>query len=156
MAYLQRRKGTVSFVLIVVLLVFGHHVSRAEPIQLETIVVTDEKEDVGEKKTIETKSLRSHSIVDLAEDLSDEMVEATMIRKFGYGNEVSLRGFGKENLRVLIDDGILEGACGSWKDPGLSHVNLLTVEKIEVRQGPSGGKRSGAVIFQCGPPRRQP
>jgi iron complex outermembrane receptor protein len=145
MAYFQRRKGTVSFVLIVVLLVLGHGVLRAEPIQLETIVVTAEKEDVGKKKTIETKSLRSHSIVDLAEVLSDEMVEATMIRKSGYGNEVSLRGFGKENLRVLIDDGILEGACGSRKDPSLSHVNLLTVEKVEVKQGPFDVRKSGAL-----------
>ena len=37
-------------------------------------------------------------MVDLAEILSDELVEVQMIRKSGYGNEVSMRGFGHLTL----------------------------------------------------------
>ena len=141
----QKGKATIGFVLVFVLMILRHSVSRAEPIQLDTIVVTAKKEEVANKKRIDTKTLRSHNIVDLAEVLADKMVEAAMIRKAGYGNEVSLRGFGKESLRVLIDDGILEGACGSRKDPSLSHVNPLTVERIEVTQGPFDVTNMGAL-----------
>jgi len=97
----------------------GETLLYAGTITLDTIVVTAPKEE-GAEKGIESKTLKTHKVVDLAEILSDEMVEATMIRKGAYGNEVAIRGFGQSNLRVLIDDGLLEGACGSRKDPSLS------------------------------------
>ncbi len=118
--------------------------SYAKPITLETIIVTAPKEEGGEK-SIESKTLKIHKVVDLAEVLSGEMVEATMVRKGAYGNEVAIRGFGQSNLRVLIDDGLLEGACGSRKDPSLSHINMLTVDRIEVRQGPFDVTKAGAL-----------
>lgn len=68
-----------------------------------------------------------------------------MIRKGAYGNEVSIRGFGQSNLRVLIDNGIIEGACGSRKDPSLSHINMLAVDRIEVTQGPFDVTKAGAL-----------
>jgi len=116
----------------------------AEPITLETIIVTAPEEE-GAEKRIESETLKTHKVMDLAEILSDEMVEATMIRKGAYGNEVAIRGFGQSNLRVLIDDGLLEGACGSRKDPSLSHINMLTIDKIEVREGPFDVTRAGAL-----------
>ncbi|MBL0716484.1 MAG: TonB-dependent receptor [Desulfosarcina sp.] len=116
----------------------------AESITLETIIVTADKNEADEKN-IKAKTLKNYKVVDLAEILSNEMIEATMIRKGGYGNEVSLRGFGKSDLRVLVDDGLLEGACGSRKDPSLSHINMLTVDKIEVRQGPFDVTKAGAL-----------
>ena len=118
--------------------------TAAEPLVLEGIVVSAPREET-EGKRIDAKALRTHSVTDLAEVISDEMVEATMIRKSGYGNEVSIRGFSKDNLRVVIDGGILEGACGSRKDPSLSHVNLLMVDRIEVRQGPFEVTRNGGL-----------
>jgi iron complex outermembrane receptor protein len=122
----------------------GKTLLYAGTITLETIVVTAPHEE-GAEKRIKSKTLKTHKVVDLAEILSDEMVEATMIRKGAYGNEVSIRGFGQSNLRVLIDNGILEGACGSRKDPSLSHINMLTVDKIEVRQGPFDVTKAGAL-----------
>ncbi len=106
-----------------------------EIFQLESIVVTGTAID-DEKQEIESRKLRSHKVVDLAEILSDELVEVQMIRKSGYGNEVSVRGFGQENMKVLLDGGLLEGACGSRKDPSLSHINMLTVKKLTIQQGP--------------------
>ncbi|QTA92533.1 TonB-dependent receptor [Desulfonema magnum] len=117
----------------------------ADSITLDTIVVTAAAENEADEKNIKAKTLRTHKVVDLAEILSNEMTEATMIRKGGYGNEVSLRGFGKSDLRVLVDGGVLEGACGSRKDPSLSHINMLTVDKIEVRQGPFDVTKAGAL-----------
>ena len=113
-------------------------------LQLGTIVVTGAAID-DEKPEIESRQLRSHKVVDLAEILSDELVEVQMIRKSGYGNEVSIRGFGQENIKVLLDGGILEGACGSRKDPHLSHINMLTVQKLTVQQGPFDVTKPGCL-----------
>ena len=129
---------TLSFVLA------GSALTCAGTITLDTIVVTASKNKADEKN-IKAKTLKTHKVVDLAEILSNEMIEATMIRKSGYGNEVSLRGFGKTDLRVLVDDGLLEGACGSRKDPSLSHINMLTVDKIEVQEGPFDVTKAGAL-----------
>lgn len=109
--------------------------SGAEAIELETIFVHAQS-GRNEIKKIESKTLLTHKVTDLAEILSDEIIEAQMIRKSGYGNEVSIRGFGQENIKVMIDSGIIEGACGSRKDPALSHINMLTVNNIVVQEGP--------------------
>jgi iron complex outermembrane recepter protein len=113
-------------------------------IQLDTIVVTATAKS-EDKQTIESRTLKSHKVVDLAEILSDELVEVQMIRKSGYGNEVSMRGFGQENMKVLLDGGILEGACGSRKDPSLSHINILTVENLIIQQGPFDVTKPGCL-----------
>jgi iron complex outermembrane receptor protein len=106
-----------------------------ETFELAPVVVLGKAMDYKNGE-IEGSVLLSHKVVDLAEILSSELPEVQMIRKSGYGNEVSLRGFGQENIKVLIDEGILEGACGSRKDPALSHINMLTVQEITVNQGP--------------------
>lgn len=113
--------------------------------KLGDIVVTAEKDEGDEESRIESKILKTHKVVDLAEILSDEMVTATMIRKSSYGNEVALRGFGQTNLRFLADDTIVEGACGSRKDPSFSHISLLTVDRIEVKEGPFDVTKAGAL-----------
>ena len=108
---------------------------------LGQVVVSDDKDKeekltIEEKTKISQKTLKSHKVVDLAEIISDELIEASMVRKSGYGNEVGLRGFTKSNLRFTLDDTLIEGSCGSRKDPPLSHINLLTIQKIEVKEGP--------------------
>ena len=114
-------------------------------------VVVSENEDQKENLTIEEKTkisqktIKSHKVVDLAEILSDEMIEASMIRKSGYGNEVGLRGFTKSNLRFTLDDTLIEGSCGSRKDPPLSHVNMLMVKSLEVKEGPYDVSVPGAL-----------
>jgi iron complex outermembrane recepter protein len=114
-------------------------------LRLDRVVVQGSKiEEEGERQ-IESKALKMHKVVDMAEILADEMVEAAMIRKAGYGNEVSIRGFGKSNLRITLDEGLLEGACGARKDPSLCHVNMLTVDTVEVRQGPFDVTKPGAL-----------
>lgn len=108
---------------------------------LGQVVVSEDEENqdglsIAEKKRIDQQMLKSHKVVDLAEILSDEMLEASMIRKSAYGNEVGLRGFTQSNLRFTQDDTLVEGSCGSRKDPPLSHMNLLSIKKIEVKEGP--------------------
>ena len=85
-------------------------------------VLVSEDEDaaaqlgISEKKRIDEKALKTHKVVDLAEILSDELIEAYMIRKSGYGNEVGLRGFTCANLRYTQNNTLIEGSCGSRKD----------------------------------------
>jgi iron complex outermembrane receptor protein len=98
-----------------------------------------------EKRWIERRALESRKIVDLAEILSDELVEVQIVRKGGYGNEVSIRGFGQANMRVLLDGGMVEGACGSRKDPSLSHINMLTVQSMVVEEGPFDVTKPGCL-----------
>ena len=113
-------------------------------IQLDTVVVNAAKES-DDQQEIESRALRTHKVVDLAEILADELVEVQMIRKSVYGNEISMRGFGQENMKVMIDGGILEGACGSRKDPSLSHINMLKVRKLIVQEGPFDVKKPGCL-----------
>lgn len=98
--------------------------------------VVEARAETQATELIDSRALKLHKIVDLAEILSGELVEASIVRKSGYGNEVNLRGFSQANLPILVNGGFLEGACGSRKDPALSHINLLTVERIVVREGP--------------------
>ncbi len=128
------------------LTLFGS-LSHAGGITLETIVVSASKEEETDvtEETISSKIMKTLKIVDLAETLSNEMIEASLIRKSMYGNEVSIRGFGKSNLRVLIDGGIIEGACGGRKDPSLSLLSTLAIEKLVVREGPFDVTKPGAL-----------
>jgi len=123
---------------------------QTQVFDLGEVRVTDEQNQdkeyaIEEKKVIEKKVLKAHKVVDLAEILSDEMIEATMIRKSGYGNEIALRGFTKSNLRFAQDGALIEGSCGSRKDPPMSHMNLLSVERIEVKEGPYDVTVPGAL-----------
>lgn len=112
---------------------------------LGKVVVSESEVTIEQKAKISQKTLKSHKVVDLAEILSDELIEASMIRKSGYGNEVGLRGFTKSNLRFTQDDTLIEGSCGSRKDPPLSHINLLTIKRIEVKEGPYDVSVPGAL-----------
>ncbi len=111
----------------------------------EIVIKAEPVEEDMETKRINRKLLRAHKVVDLAEILSDEYIEATMIRKGAYGNEVAIRGFSQSNLGFFVDDTLLEGACGSRKDPSLSHLSLLNVERLEITQGPFDVTRAGAL-----------
>ncbi len=91
------------------------------------------------------KSIRRQELADFADLLSSELIEVSMIRKGGCGNEVSLRGFAQAELRTTINGGILEGGCGSRKDPALSLVGLLTIDRIDIQQGPFDVTVPGAL-----------
>ena len=113
-------------------------------IQLETYVVEGE-DTASASQLIDQQSLNLPKIVDLSEVISSELIEASMVRKSGYGNEINLRGFSQANLPVLINGGFIEGACGSRKDPALSHINLLTVDRLVIREGPFDVLQPGSL-----------
>jgi len=147
----KKRKSFVIVLIFLMVSVFSYAQEKNEKsdsskkvLRLETIVVSGATIE-DKKQEIDKRELRSHKVVDLSEILSDELVEVQMIRKSGYGNEISMRGFGQENMKILLDGGILEGACGSRKDPSLSHINMLTVQKLSVQQGPFDVTKFGCL-----------
>ncbi len=149
-------RGYAKFVWCIILFLMLHLkidsacTDQTTVLDLGQVVVSEDEEnkdklDIEKKQRIGQKTLKSHKVVDLAEILSDEIIEASMVRKSGYGNEVGLRGFTKSNLRFTQDDTLIEGSCGSRKDPPLSHINLLTIQKIEVKEGPYDMSVPGAL-----------
>ncbi|WP_320056189.1 TonB-dependent receptor [Desulfuromonas thiophila] len=117
----------------------------AEVVELESLLVTAEAEEELAQRAVGAELLRQEQVIDLAELLSQQSASTALIRKSGYGNEVSVRGFGKADLGVLYDDAMLEGACGSRKDPALSHVPLLAVKQVRVQPGPFDVARHGGL-----------
>lgn len=116
-----------------------------EIIELDTILVTATAQRNASSQHLGQEELRHEHVVDLAELLGQQSASTTLIRKGGYGNEIAVRGFGKANLRILYDDAIVEGACGSRKDPALSHVPLLAVRQVAVQPGPFDVTRQGGL-----------
>jgi hypothetical protein len=58
---------------------------------------------------------------------------------------VVLRGFSKENINVLIDDGRVYGACPLRMDPPSFLVDLSQVERIEIIKGPFDVRHQGSM-----------
>ncbi len=106
---------------------------------------TSQGQGGGNTTVISRKSIKTHKVVDLSEVIADELVEASMVRKSGYGNEVGLRGFTKSNLRFTSDGTLVEGSCGSRKDPPLSHINMISVGEMQINEGPFDVAVPGAL-----------
>ncbi|WP_321531423.1 TonB-dependent receptor plug domain-containing protein [uncultured Desulfuromonas sp.] len=138
-------RGVVSPLALLFVLVSINPVQGEQITELETILVTASAEKEDHPDQVGQEELRHEHVVDLAELLSQQSASTTLIRKSGYGNEIALRGFGKANLRVLYDNAMVEGACGSRKDPALSHVPLLAVRKVNVQPGPFDVSRQGGL-----------
>lgn len=70
----------------------------AEVVELESLLVTAEAEEELAQRAVGAELLRQEQVIDLAELLSQQSASTALIRKSGYGNEVSVRGFGKADL----------------------------------------------------------
>lgn len=145
----QISRGTfmkITYTLLLLCLITASTAWGSNITQLDTILVTAKaQESETPNLFLSSEQLRQEHVVDLSELLSQQSVTTTLIRKSGYGNEVSLRGLGKANLRVLYDDAMIEGACGSRKDPALSHIPLMAVKEVAVQTGPFDVSRQGGL-----------
>ncbi|MDY0191542.1 MAG: TonB-dependent receptor [Desulfuromonas sp.] len=140
-----RGQGVVYLLAMLYVLASITAAQAEEIIELETILVTAATDKDNDAEQLNKEELRHEHVVELAELLSQQSASTTLIRKSGYGNEVAVRGFGKANLRILYDNAMIEGACGSRKDPALSHVPLLAVRKVNVQPGPFDVSRQGGL-----------
>ncbi|MDY6934322.1 MAG: TonB-dependent receptor [Spirochaetota bacterium] len=117
--------------------------SFADPITLEEIIVSGERE-INPEDRIDIKEVRETSARDVGEALkSVEGVSA--IRKGTIANDITIRGFQKDNLTVLIDGMMIHGACPNRMDPSSFHVDFAEVEEISVQKGPFDVKNPGGL-----------
>lgn len=116
--------------------------SDSDLIELSAYVIEGQRLEMSSNE-ISHQYIELSKTADLSELISTQLVEASMVRKSAYGNEIGLRGFSQANLPVMVDGGALEGACGSRKDPALSHINLLRVSGIHLQEGPFNVEKQG-------------
>ena len=106
--------------------------------------------------TIEVESTRLSDVsgeevksADLAEALTRNVPNISLVRRSGIANDIILRGQKKDNINILIDDAKIYGACPNRMDPPTSHVLTNTIDSIEIIDGPydveNFGTLSGAV-----------
>lgn len=95
---------------------------------------------------INTKEVKN---ADLAEALAKKSPSVSLIRRSGIANDIVLRGQKRDNIRVTIDDAVINGACPNRMDPPTSHVLTNMVKSVEIQEGPFDvsefGQLSGGI-----------
>jgi len=99
----------------------------------------------SKSSSVYSSQLSQAKQLDLAEALANTNPELTMVRK-GYGTgDLILRGFAKDDVRVVIDEQNIHCACPNRMDPPLYHLSPTEVEKIEVITGPFNVENAGGL-----------
>lgn len=104
-----------------------------------------EIEDKIDNKKV--KDVRGNEIksADIAEALSKNIADLSLVRRSGIANDIILRGFKKDNLNITIDNAKIFGACPNRMDPPTSHILSSAIESIEITEGPFNIEDSGSL-----------
>ena len=101
------------------------------------------------KNTIRAKEIKQSAVNDIGDFLRGQP-NVSGIRKGGTNIDPVVRGFKFSQLNVQIDNGIIiEGGCPNRMDPAITHVEVESLESIEVFKGPYAlryGPSFGGVI----------
>jgi iron complex outermembrane recepter protein len=111
---------------------------------IAALAISSSAQDLGTievKKEINTEVVNKISTkevknADLAEALSKKSPNISLIRRSGIANDIILRGQKRDNIRVVVDDAIIHGACPNRMDPPTSHIITSNVESVEIQEGP--------------------
>jgi iron complex outermembrane recepter protein len=94
---------------------------------------------------------------DLAEALSKNVPNISLVRRSGIANDILLRGQKRDNLNILVDGAKICGACPNRMDPPTSHIIVDNIDGIEIIEGPfdveNFGTLSGAVKINTRKPK---
>ncbi|MCW8929347.1 MAG: TonB-dependent receptor [Gammaproteobacteria bacterium] len=82
---------------------------------------------------------------DLADALTRNVPNISLIRRSGIANDIILRGQNKDNINILIDNAKVYGACPNRMDPPTSHVLTNNIESIEIIEGPYDVENFGTL-----------
>ena len=132
-----------AYLVISTLLLFIVPVADAETFTLEEIIVKGETEGNPED-ALDIHDIRKTPARDLGEAV-DAVEGVSFIRKGAIANDIVLRGFGRENLNVLIDGARIYGACPNRMDPAPFHVDFAEIERITVLKGPFDVENAGSL-----------
>jgi len=109
---------------------------QADSIKVEKILIEDSSKDSNKEAVkVSDSDIKFAKQTDLAQILSETLPEITLIRASGVGNDISLRGFKKDNINVLIDGAKVCGACPNRMDPPSMHISTSQIKEVEVREG---------------------
>ncbi|RMD46314.1 MAG: TonB-dependent receptor [Aquificota bacterium] len=139
------RKLSAAALLIPVFFSFS---SAQEVIKIKKITVAEEilpQESVGEVKEATEEEIKTTRQIDLGEILSGIFPEINHIRKGGTANDIVLRGFGKDNLNVLIDGMRIYNACPNRMDPAIFHISSPQVKEVQILEGPFDVSNQGSL-----------
>ncbi len=122
--------------------------SAQEIIKLKKVKVYEEllpEEIVGESKEVTEEEIKTTRQIDIGEILSNIFPEINHIRKGGTANDIVLRGFGRENINVLIDGMRIYGACPNRMDPPIFHMSTPQVKEVYILEGPFDVSNQGSL-----------
>ncbi|WP_066404325.1 TonB-dependent receptor plug domain-containing protein [Aliarcobacter cryaerophilus] len=105
-------------------------------------------------KDINSEELKS---ADLAEALTKNSANISVVRRNGIANDIILRGQKKDNINILIDNAKIYGACPNRMDPPTSHVVTNNIKSVKIIEGPydveNFGTLSGLVKVETKDPK---
>ena len=99
----------------------------------------------SETDNFEKREIVSDKNIDLGDILTDKFTEINKVRKGGIANDIYLRGFGKDNINILFDDGRLYGACPNRMDPPISHINVSDIKEVKILKGAFDVENEGSL-----------
>jgi len=119
-----------------------------EVIKIKKITVAEEvktEETVGETREATEEEIKITRQIDIGEILSNLFPEINHIRKGGTANDITIRGFGRDNINVLIDGQRIYGACPNRMDPPIFHMSTRQVKEVQILEGPFDVENQGSL-----------
>jgi len=97
---------------------------------------TMEVESTSPPNSLEATELRESGARDVGEALS-RMSGVWKVRKGGIANDIVVKGYGQDDVTVLIDGARVAGACPNRMDPPAFHLDFAELDRVEL--APTGG-----------------
>ena len=127
---------------------FLSYANAQEVIKVKKITVSEEilpEETKGETKEATQEDVKITRQIDLGEILSGLFPEINHVRKGGTANDITIRGFGRDNINVLIDGQRIYGACPNRMDPAIFHMSTRQVKEVKILEGPFDVSNQGSL-----------
>ncbi|MBK3332289.1 TonB-dependent receptor [Persephonella atlantica] len=122
--------------------------SAQEVIKVKKITVAEEvteEETKGETREATEEEIKITRQIDIGEILSNLFPEINHIRKGGTANDITVRGFGRDNINVLLDGMRIYGACPNRMDPAVFHMSTRQVKEVQILEGPFDVENQGSL-----------
>ncbi len=131
-----------------VLPAFLSYANAQEVIKVKKINVAEDlfmEETKGETQEATEEDVKITRQIDIGEILSNLFPEINHIRKGGTANDITIRGFGRDNINVLIDGQRIYGACPNRMDPPIFHMSTRQVKEVKILEGPFDVSNQGSL-----------
>ncbi len=124
------------------------NISDAQILKVKKITVAEEvveEETKGEVREVFEEDIKITRQIDIGEILSNLYPEINHIRKGGTANDIVIRGFGRDNINVLLDGARIYGACPNRMDPPIFHMSTPQIKEVNILEGPFDLSNQGSL-----------